>query len=211
MSQCSQGRTDSSREESKYIGASAAATETENHGGHGQLRKMASPGDEHPQFGCGTQPHVGPVLRQTLLAQIEASAPFENAASGSGGGCHRRKNSPTYLVWTMLRTELHEKGSGENQANPPPLLLKSPLSCLARFGRRNARTMSSMLMFFLHCIIISLVGIHNEYAAGSCHAVTLLTLVVLPSSNYQNGLTIIIHSARVAQLCSISSSYGYYY
>lgn len=124
MSQCSQGRTDSSREESKYIGASAAATETENHGGHGQLRKMASPGDEHPQFGCGTQPHVGPVLRQTLLAQIEASAPFENAASGSGGGCHRRKNSPTYLVWTMLRTELHEKGSGENQANPPPLLLK---------------------------------------------------------------------------------------
>ena len=59
---------------------------------------------------------------------------------------------------------------------PHPSCLNSPLSCLARFGRRNARTMSSMPMFFLHCIIISLVGIHNEYAAGSCHAVTLLTL-----------------------------------
>jgi len=47
-----------------------------------------------------------------------------------------------------------KKAPEKTRQIPHPSCLNSPLSCLARFGRRNARTMSSMPMFFLHCIII---------------------------------------------------------
>ena len=159
--------------------------------------------ERNPTWAPSSVKHFWRRLKRPLRSR---TLPRGAAGAAIAGRTHRR-----ILYGLCYVLNCTKKAPEKTRQIPHPSCLNSPLSCLARFGRRNARTMSSMPMFFLHCIIISLVGIHNEYAAGSCHAVTLLTLVVLPSSNYQNGLTIIIHSARVAQLCSISSSYGYYY